>query len=517
MTDRITKIKENVNRSRYEVVTNKAELFTEGWKLAEGDCDVLRTAKAQAYMLERIPIFILDGELIPIAPASVPLGTEADFWIRGCWPEESIKVLKDPDNFFYCTDETAEKMRGLSDYWRKYAPDYKLYKLYDKKMMEFKRSGFILPRCLNIEEAAGRGLACSCLSIFPDQEFTNVDYGYVLGKGLQAMVIINKAVIKWVGRYAELACQMAKEETDEGRRKELLDIAETCCRIPKNPAETFLDALTFQWLILVMINFMNTTPIGRIDQYTYPYWKKDMEEGRLNEEKDRDQKAHTDRKSCVACGTCTEPLICSRQAREMAGKSMTAEDVMEEILKDKIFYGDNGGVTFSGGEPLSQPEFLNQILDLCGKTGIQTAIETSGYASESIVELIFPKLDYLLIDIKKIDSNAHRILTGVSNEKILKNIEFAASNSAAKMWIRLPLIGHVNDSEEEIRQICRFLAPFKRRVERICLLPYHNLGLSKLEALDWPTTAMKQFKAPEENHMQKLKGIFEKEGYFVKL
>lgn len=316
MTDRIQAIRKNVVRDRYEVVTTNYELFTKAWQEADGEPDVIRTAKARAYVLDNIPIFILPGELIPVAPASKPLALEADFCWRGCWGEVGIATLKDPSNWCFCTDETADSMRRLSAYWHRYAPDYKIYKLYDKQLAAYKRSGFALPRCLDMEEAAGNGLAVSCLSVFPDQEYTNVDYGYVMGKGLQAiideakvalaneknadvhsaldlkrsysrqaMIIINEAVIRWIGRYADLAEKMAASEEDPGRKSELLDIADTCRRIPAQPAKTFLDALTFQWLILVLINGMNTTPIGRIDQYTYPYWKADMEAGRIDEAK----------------------------------------------------------------------------------------------------------------------------------------------------------------------------------------------------------------------------------------
>ena len=314
MTPRIEKMYHYIRDTRMTICTEKARLFTEAYKKYDGDPDVVRTAKAQAYMLDHINIFILDGDLIAGAPASQPLGLEADFWTRGCWRKEGIESLRE-EGTHYISEESVKDMEDMADYWQHFAAEYKMLDLFDEKMWAWKKSGFHLPRNKTIEEAAGSGLALSSLSIFPEQEFASINYEFALKTGLRAniekakqklkeidcfelktdydvdrvyslraMVIINEAVIRWAHRYADLAKKQADDCQDPKRREELMKMAESCSRVPEFPAVTFIDALHFQWFIYILTHYMNVMPLGRADQYMYPYFKHDMDEGTMDEE-----------------------------------------------------------------------------------------------------------------------------------------------------------------------------------------------------------------------------------------
>lgn len=313
MTNRVKKMMDFVRAPKIVFSVTKATIFTEAYQKYEGDPNVIRMAKAQAEVLDKIPIFILEGELIAGAPASKPMAVEADFWTKGTWQKEGIDSLRQEE--YAISEEEAQKMIELTEYWHKIIPEYKLYDLYDDPMWAWKRSGYLLPVNRTLEEAAGMGYACNGMDILPEADTYQVDYGYVIGRGLQpiideaktelskitsmsirteddieriyvlrAMIIINEAVIRWVGRYAELAEKLASETTDEKRRQELLSMADTCRRIPAKPAETFRDALQFQWFLFLMISCQTTTPLGRMDQYLYPYYKHDIEAGLIDDE-----------------------------------------------------------------------------------------------------------------------------------------------------------------------------------------------------------------------------------------
>lgn len=116
MTERIKKIYDIVRNTPIRFSVEKASLFTEAYKKYDGEPDIIRTAKAQAYMLDHIPIYILPGDLIAGAPASKPMGIEADFWTKGVWLKEGIEALRGEE--YDISDEDAEKMYELSDYWR---------------------------------------------------------------------------------------------------------------------------------------------------------------------------------------------------------------------------------------------------------------------------------------------------------------------------------------------------------------------------------------------------------------
>jgi pyruvate formate lyase activating enzyme len=182
---------------------------------------------------------------------------------------------------------------------------------------------------------------------------------------------------------------------------------------------------------------------------------------------------------------------------------VTVEDVLQVIRRDSVFYRESGGgVTFSGGEPFAQPEFLRQLVTACNRLGIDTAVETSGYFDWESVKDIFERLDCVFVDIKHMDDEFHMRMTGVSNRRILENIAAIAKLNPNTI-IRVPLIEEVNASEQNIRKMCEFLRQ-NTRVAGVELLPYHNFGEAKYNAVGASGQA---FTTPDAAKIQELKQI----------
>ena len=206
--------------------------------------------------------------------------------------------------------------------------------------------------------------------------------------------------------------------------------------------------------------------------------------------------------SCELCGKCT--LYCPHDAREICGKEYTVNEVMREILKDTAFYDNSGGgVTFSGGECMLQIDFLEDLLKECQKNGIHTAVDTAGYVPFEQFEQILPYTELVLYDIKCFDSEKHKQYTGVGNELILENLKRLLATDKS-VWIRIPIIPTVNDTEEEIRSIRSFLLSCGTP-EKVELLPYHAMGEHKYAAIG---KKVKMFSVPSEEKIRQLKNIF---------
>lgn len=183
---------------------------------------------------------------------------------------------------------------------------------------------------------------------------------------------------------------------------------------------------------------------------------------------------------CKKCFRCVER--CYAESKQIVGREYSVEELLAEIQKDRKFYFvSGGGVTFSGGEPLTQPKLLTDIARRCHETGIHVAIESCGYGMYEEFKSALPYIDYAFLDLKHIDSKVHKVLTGKGNELILSNIERIAREEIP-ITIRTPIIPGYNDSLENIIGISEFISklPGVREYE---LLPYHNLGESKYKSL----------------------------------
>lgn len=194
----------------------------------------------------------------------------------------------------------------------------------------------------------------------------------------------------------------------------------------------------------------------------------------------KDGKHTINRADCIACGECDK--VCSFDALRLSGKKYTVDQIMAELKKDDVFFGDDGGVTFSGGEPFAQPDFLLELLKKCKEKGYHTCVETSGYTSTKNIIEAAQYIDLFLYDCKETDSEKHKKFTGVDNDLILKNLE-ALQKLGAKVVLRCPIIPNCNDTEEHLMGIGRLANRFDC-VTGVDLLPYHPLGLSKSKQLD---------------------------------
>lgn len=186
------------------------------------------------------------------------------------------------------------------------------------------------------------------------------------------------------------------------------------------------------------------------------------------------------RENCTGCGLCTKQ--CYTEALTLCGKEMSVEAVIKEVLKDRIFYENSGGgITLSGGEPMTQFSFTKELLAWAKKENLHTAMETCGFAPQENYAKILALTDLFLFDIKSMDEAKHIKFTGKSNTLILENLRFLDENGA-KIRLRCPLIPTLNDSEEELIKIAE-LANTLKNVEAIDVEPYHPLGVSKAAQL----------------------------------
>jgi pyruvate formate lyase activating enzyme len=221
----------------------------------------------------------------------------------------------------------------------------------------------------------------------------------------------------------------------------------------------------------------------------------------------------TDRLLCERCGDCVE--ACLAEARQLVGRSMTVQEVMEEIRRDITFFDESsGGVTLSGGEPLMQKDFALAILQACREQEIHTVLDTCGFASWSLVRKFAPFVNLFLYDLKAIDMERHLETTGRSNERILDNLE-RLSRMGAQVLVRIPVIPRVNDDPDEMGRIGEFLAGLPNR-HPVELLAYHNIAEGKYSGLD-RTYGLPDMQPPGFERMQALAGILGSFGLEVKI
>jgi len=221
----------------------------------------------------------------------------------------------------------------------------------------------------------------------------------------------------------------------------------------------------------------------------------------------------------LTCWWCHNPESRSAEIEHMngstIGKTYTVQELFDILKKDIIFYDQSGGgVTFSGGEPVSQVDFLSEILKLCHANGIHTAIDTSGFADQGSFAKILPDTDLFLYDLKLMDPDLHKKYTSVSNICILKNLDFLLRNKA-RVIIRIPLVPEITNTEINIGLVQEFLGKYHPLPE-INLLPYHRTAVGKYEKLNIKSkmTGSRELTKHEiENTLQ----LFRSSGHQVKL
>jgi len=212
---------------------------------------------------------------------------------------------------------------------------------------------------------------------------------------------------------------------------------------------------------------------------------------------------------CDNCGKCVE--VCYTEALRLMGRQYTVDELIHEVKKDEVVYKHSGGgVTVSGGEPLLEPEFMLELLRVFKQNAINVGVDTCGYVPRENIEPLLPYVDFFLWDIKHMDDNTHRELTGVSNRLILANLRFI-SDKNTPVYLRIPVIPGYNDSEDNLRAVCEFAKDLPSLVE-INLLPLHHLGNARYTALgrEYPTDGIPLIKdevLQETKHMVEAYGL----------
>lgn len=204
------------------------------------------------------------------------------------------------------------------------------------------------------------------------------------------------------------------------------------------------------------------------------------------------------------------------KVEEDVGKWMTVEEIMQEIEKERVFFEDSdGGVTFSGGEPLQQHDFLDKILRKCNQDSIHTSLDTTGFAPKEVVVKIMNKVDLFLFDIKHLDDEIHKKFTGVSNKLILENLKFLYENDK-KIIIRFPVIPGVNNSEQHIKELQSYLKKEMPEIKKVDLLPYHNIADHKYEKFKL-LNRMKEVNTTSGLNIEEIKNSFEAKDFHVQI
>ena len=217
-------------------------------------------------------------------------------------------------------------------------------------------------------------------------------------------------------------------------------------------------------------------------------------------------KNHTlDRAKCIKCGVCAEN--CPTGALELCGGEMSIDEVLAVVEKDKAFYGDNGGITVSGGEPFMQANALWELLKECKKRGISTAVETCGYANVEAILAAVPYVDLFLWDVKDTDTDRHTVYTGVSNRKILDNL-YAANEAGARVRLRCILVNGVNTCIDHYKNVAE-IAERINNLDGVELIPYHAYGGTKSTLLGFEDSGRVEW-IPTDAQIEAAKGVLKK-------
>ena len=223
---------------------------------------------------------------------------------------------------------------------------------------------------------------------------------------------------------------------------------------------------------------------------------------------DKNHIHHFDRSKCLLCGKCA--TACRNKALALYGRKVSVEEIFPLLIQDKDYYEESqGGVTLSGGEALLQGEFCLELLKCLKEEGIHTAVDTSGFVRTEVIEKVLPYTDIFLFDIKHMDSDTHRKMTGQPNELILTNLK-KICNLGGKVEIRMPFVPDCNDDSANIHAMGRFLQGLPG-IERIKILPYHEFARTKYVSLDMEDT-MPHVRMPEDSDIDRAVTILQSYG-----
>ncbi len=222
-----------------------------------------------------------------------------------------------------------------------------------------------------------------------------------------------------------------------------------------------------------------------------------------------DEEHYIDRARCVRCGRCAE--VCYPKAIVNAGRYLSVFEILEEVEKDaKLYEISGGGVTLSGGEPMLQIKVLEELCPAIRQKGMSCCIDTAGYVPFEYFERINDHVDTWLYDIKSMDKEIHRLITGKDNDVILENLK-RLDQIAGDIVIRMPVMEGVNDSDENISAAAELLSPLEH-VRKVDVLPIHDLAADKYRSLDLDYSFVLQKKATRRERVDEIIDLLKAKG-----
>lgn len=314
MTNRVKQMKESLRISKYPLCVEQFRLANESLEMTGGEPMLLRRSKLHAYVLDNISIFIEDGDVLCGSGASKPFGLEMQYEY-GVWTHEEVESLK--SDVYTIEPEDEEELYRLNEKFSKSSLNSNLIEAmgkslgHNERLWPFMKSGCILPPWKDKNGGSGGGFAMSGYGLGPGFSLVCIDYTRILNEGAKSVIdeakkclenlrydssdsiekrnywegviLVFEAWVRFAKRYAELAEKKAMTEKDETRKKELLEMARVCKKVPYEPADTFYEALQSFWFAFLLVCPSPTSTAGRFDQYMYPFYKKDIEENRIND------------------------------------------------------------------------------------------------------------------------------------------------------------------------------------------------------------------------------------------
>lgn len=315
MNERVARMKESLRVNKYPLCVESFRLANESFDETAGEPTLLRRAKLHAHVLDNISIFIEPDDLICGSGASKPFGLEMQYEY-GVWTKDEVDSLK--SEIYTITPEDEAELYRLNERFADNTANSNLVEEMGKSLGEndrlwpFMKSGTILPPWKDRKGGSGGGFAMSGYGLGPGFALVCVDYARVLNDGArgiiaeakqclnnlrydaadsiekrnywEATIIVFEAWVRFARRYSDLAAEMARQEPDSKRKKELLEMSEICARVPYEPASNFREALQAFWFTFLMVCPSPTSTAGRFDQYMYPFYRHDIDAGLITDD-----------------------------------------------------------------------------------------------------------------------------------------------------------------------------------------------------------------------------------------